>query len=358
MATVRETIKSLQDRIRELEQENEILKHLQTPPPPQPIEEDHQLIEEMEQNISELESKLNHANHQVKLLMTERDEIRVQYRDDVKNLRIKHKSEIDDLRTKLHNIRVVKPKIIVVDLAKEKMEEYSEVISMVQNLQKENQALYELVDRLEKTEASKDKIDSLQIQIQELEELLSDSDEVYQKSSDEYQKKIDALEEENNSLQIQIQNLNGKIISKDIMINSYKDRYGKAILKEGIEIDLYPGEQTDLVRDLIEKNIDNLDKNSRRYSVYKSLLDANPENGERRKKVKNISRLFKSFTGFDRITQSSLQEFIDNGFNFVVTNTHVKMYLQGDDRFWTTLAKTSNCVRSMNYATTAIKSLL
>ena len=359
MATVRQIIKNLQERVKALEEENASLR-TQQQIISQPNEDLEEQVRTLNQRCVELCASINHHRSQVKLLMEERDEIRIKCREEVKDLNAKYKAEIDELRGKLHRISCPKPKVIIVDLAKEKMEEYSEVLSMAQNLQKENEALYELVDNLEKrpSEIDSQKVDKLQKQVQELEELLSTSDEVYQKEHIEFQQRIDELEEENASLRADLQNLNGKIISKDIMINSYKDRYGKAVIKEGVEKDLYTGEQTDMIRELIEKQLPVLEKNSRRYCVFMSILEANPENGERKRKMKNVMQLFKGFSGFGKMNEGMKKEFANNGFDFVETSTHTKMYLRGEDRFFATLANTGSGIRSLNNGTAAIKSLL
>lgn len=298
--TMSERIRQLQEEIEQLREENARLKsEASKPEVPTPPAEDKEK-EDLKKRVHFLEFQLNRV--------------------------IKDKSA---LMKKCESIRKAKlPKFLLIDPDKDLKRDFNVVSERCNRLLVENGILYENNDALEKRNA-------------ELESNYKYAEEVVELYSSENEQ----LKAEIESLKQQIQQLRGKLISRDITINSYKDRERKPIIFEGVESDFYPGEQKDMIRELIEQRMENLDKSTRQYAVMKSLLDANQETGNRKQIKKKLTEIFRDFKGYSSLSKSQKDELTNLGFSVEVTGNHAKITF-GDNRFVSVMSITASDNRS------------
>lgn len=122
-----------------------------------------------------------------------------------------------------------------------------------------------------------------------------------------------------------------KIIYQDQIISSYKEKYGRPIILEGDEHDLYKGEQKDFIRYIISNAMKNYDKHTRAYKICESILKANSEVGERKRIKELLCQIFKNYNGMNRDIISELNSI---GINVEMDGRgHFKLTLANDDRY-------------------------
>lgn len=192
-----------------------------------------------------------------------------------------------------------------------------------------------------------------------IEDDLNEKDKSIQKLEKDC-KEIEKLYEEMiNEKNQELVRLKGKVISQDITLRSYKDKVGIPLIIEGVEKDLYDGEQKDFILSLIEKAYDESDNYSRKNSICKSILNSNKENGKRKYIIEELSRIFKSYNG---INSSLISELNKLGFE-VVDNTggqHYKFTYKNDSRYSISISRTPSDFKKcgLNALTDINKTLL
>ena len=299
--TMSERIRQLQKEIEQLRDENARLKAEASKPEPEvPTPTEDKEKEDLKKRVHFLEFQLNRVIRDKSALMKKCESIR---------------------KAKL-------PKFLLIDPDKDLKRDFNIVSERCDRLLVENGILYENNDALEKRNA-------------ELESNYKYAEEVVELYSSENEQ----LKAEIESLKQQIQQLRGKLISRDITINSYKDRERKPIIYEGVESDFYPGEQKDMIRELIEQRMESLDKSTRQYAVMKSLLDANQETGNRKQIKKKLTEIFRDFKGYSNLSKSQKDELTNLGFSVEVTGNHAKITF-GDNRFVSVMSITASDNRS------------
>lgn len=222
------------------------------------------------------------------------------------------------------------PKVIFVDPDRTLRGDYNALSERLENLLKENDILYENIN---KVEADNNQLRSDYKYAEDMVELYTAENEL--------------LKTELSELKQQMQQMRGKLISRDITINSYKDRERKPVIFEGTEPDLYQGEQKDMILELIENRMSSLEPYMRQYAVFKSILDANPEVGTRktiRRKLYEI--LSGNFKGYHYLSREQKEELEELGFTFKITNTHARIIFHEDKRYSSTMAITASDVRA------------
>lgn len=129
------------------------------------------------------------------------------------------------------------------------------------------------------------------------------------------------------------------------------------LVYSGDETDLFEGEIHDLVMDiLVEELRRGTNKNSRREHVLKDLLENNEYQHLLEKKREKIQKIFRNYT---RMTASLRQEIRDLGFDITEDGKHYKLVYCGDERYWTTIAKTGSDYREgKNIAATIVREML
>lgn len=171
-----------------------------------------------------------------------------------------------------------------------------------------------------------------------LEHELQEERRLRQQEASEYrllEKEYEAIINEKNQ---ELVKAKGKIISQDITLASYKDKVGTPVVVEGVEHDLFRGEQKDFVLGLLSDAIQRYDKHTRSYKICESLLNANNESGERRRIKEGISTILKSYNGMNKDIVSSL-----NDVNIKVNvdgRNHYRLVLAGDERYSVNIAHT------------------
>lgn len=107
----------------------------------------------------------------------------------------------------------------------------------------------------------------------------------------------------------------------------------------GDETDLYPYEQQSMLLEMLEKELCNTNKDSRKAHILTALVVANKcENtvAEKRKRIKDCLR------GYSKMTPSVSKELEDIGFSLSDDGKHIKMVFGEDSRYTGTLSKTGS----------------
>lgn len=189
-------------------------------------------------------------------------------------------------------------------------------------------------------------------EIKQYEDLLSESAtsiQTYQETIKELNRKIQILE--------------GKNQSKQIMYNSIKEKNGRSIIVEGIEEDLYPGEQKDILLQYIKDRMANLEPNSRQFHICKSLLEANPENGTREKLRRELYEALKKKCNICNPPSEVKEKFNSIGIEIrnskSHSNPHPKLIFRNDDRYTVSISSTPSDKRSLlNTASDLVRTFL
>ena len=114
----------------------------------------------------------------------------------------------------------------------------------------------------------------------------------------------------------------------------------KPLLVYGKEEEIYPGEIKELLIDIL-KNA-NLKPNSRRADIVKDILGSNPVNPSLKERYDELKDILNNYRGLDPDQINRLEKL---GFTVTSDGKHHKLTYH-DDRYITTLAKTSSDVRS------------
>lgn len=167
---------------------------------------------------------------------------------------------------------------------------------------------------------------------------------MYKELETDYEHTIDSLRRE-------LANANGKIISQNIILESYKDKVGTPVIVEGAESDLYKGEQKDFIIELIRRAMGASPKYTRNYRICESLLGANVEVGERARIKDTIANILKSYSGMTNDTISALN---DIGIKVIDCKNHFKLVLAGDERYIVSISHSPSDVKCGLNATSDI----
>ena len=173
--------------------------------------------------------------------------------------------------------------------------------------------------------------------IEEANDQLGKECEIYKEYYDKCKKAEDDLhtaeqvcnqyEEENEKLRIENQKLHGKIMSQEIQINSYKDRYGnRSVINYGNETDLYSGEIKDLILDCLSQKYASCDDiGSRQAIVLRDLLEANEKDGTRDELRRFLFELFRDYKGYTSLDTAALSE---HGFDVSKGGKHAEIFFK------------------------------
>lgn len=222
------------------------------------------------------------------------------------------------------------PRVIYVAHDQKIIDAFEELYSQHQVMSQENAILYETNNRIQE---ENDEIKNLQRYY----------DEIIQSTSEERDAAIAELDE----LKRQIQQLEGKVMSKQITINSMVDKGNNALLIMPDEQDHYPGEAKDMILQILEEYIQYAKPTSRRHILISSVLKANQPVGVREKIMKAIKQIFgHNFTGSKSISAKDKSILSSFGFSIKNTKDHSKIYLDHDERSYVTIPYTPSDGRS------------
>lgn len=161
--------------------------------------------------------------------------------------------------------------------------------------------------------------------------------EIYEALESEYEQEIKSLHKELNTTK-------GKMMSQQIILESYKAKVGTPLIIEGKEPDLYAGEQKDFVLELITTALNNADLNSRSKTICESILKANPEFGRRRKMKEALAFILKKYDGKD--ISGTVAKLAEAGISAEETkNCHIRITLNKDSRYIVMLSGTPSDFR-------------
>lgn len=159
----------------------------------------------------------------------------------------------------------------------------------------------------------------------------------YDSLESEYENEIKSLHKELNTVK-------GKMLSQQIILESYKAKVGTPLIIEGKEQDLYTGEQKDLIIELLTVALNNSDKMSRTRTICESILKANQETGRRRKIKESIALLLKKYDGKD--VPWTIDKINESGLTAERTKSgHILITLNHDTRYTVTLSSTPSDFR-------------
>lgn len=307
--------------------------------------------------------------------MTTKDIIITQY-DEIVELRLKlaqqsasYRKELDSLRSELRKAKsekreaeeslqklrdhteqqieaikaAAKPRLIYVDVDARLRGEHYDICKEYQRACEEIESLYKITNQLQSENAEAEN------KSQYAEEIVS-----------LYEAEIESLKIENEELKRTNQQLRGQIISKNITINSFKDREQKPLIFEGVEADLFEGEQKDLILDILEERIKGLDPYTRQYTILKSLVEGNKKPGSRKKLKDEIYDFFRGYQGINALTVQQKRKMDELGFTVIHGNMHDKLLFKGDSRYMITIATTPKPSKrsGLNVASDIVRILL
>ena len=258
------------------------------------------------------------------------------------DLRVAHK-ELEEEKSK--KPVQVKPKLCVVRADYDVFRDLSEAYERIDSLLLENEAYREHCSKVEFDNSElKKTLKEATKTMRNLEISTSSEIATYEELLSESNNQIIQYQEDIESFRRTIQILEGKLQSKEIMYNSYKEKNGASIIVEGVEEDLYPGEQRDVIIGYIKEVMGNLDKNTRQYHICKSLVEANPENGTRAELRRAMFEKLRTIGKIDQTTPAIPEA----GLSFYKegTSTHPKAVFMNNERYTVSIAGTPSDTRS------------
>ncbi len=125
------------------------------------------------------------------------------------------------------------------------------------------------------------------------------------------------------------------------MLDAYRSAGGQAqsyLIRTGEEFDLYPGEQNDLLLEIMQKALPSLAVGTRPHSIITSILSANSKIGHREQIEESIRKIFANYGGISSDKQK--RELKTAGFEVEKPGGHYKITFAGDDRYMFTVAAT------------------
>ncbi len=142
-----------------------------------------------------------------------------------------------------------------------------------------------------------------------------------------------------------------KLFFENQRIHGILDGYKKtdpkdqpAIIKAGNEKDLYPGEQADLIIEILRQRLKTLDNSSRPYQIIEAILLANKENGNGDKIQETIKRVFSD--GGDINSGAAQRELQTIGFSISKDGKHYKLVFADNPRYTFSVSATPSDYRT------------
>ena len=164
-------------------------------------------------------------------------------------------------------------------------------------------------------------------EIKELNSMYEDENSRLTRSNIELQKEKRALFDENQRL-------------RDLL-DTYRSSGSGAktiLITAGSEYDLYPGEQSDLILSILEKEMVALSEDTRPYTLLSSIILSNTRIGHQEKIIQGIENVFSSSGGI--CSDKQIRELKGIGFDVEKTGKHYKITFAGDPRYMFTVSAT------------------
>ena len=194
-------------------------------------------------------------------------------------------------------------------------------------------------------EKNKKRLENLRLQLQQLETGFNQKKQAIKQSTlEESNALLDAFEQDLQNYQRRIQQLEEELLEKDSEISMLKGKIMTAVTQRepliyaGHEHAFFPEELKEFVLSAIEKEIKNSASPSRRVDVLQDILDTNDYKHLMEQKSKRLKDKLKSFDGMDSALKKTLREL---GFEIEdSTSKHYKLKYYGDDRYTITYGST------------------
>ncbi len=150
----------------------------------------------------------------------------------------------------------------------------------------------------------------------------------------------DALAEE--AMQLKNENMILSARLSQLTSRSERSADSASILSAGTERELYENEFTEVLIDILRKDIANIEENSRRYHILSAIIAANPTQDKPRKMRELVKVVLKGYRSFDSSICSKLEEI---GITVHPGNTHHYLQYYGDSRYDIVAASTCSDTR-------------
>jgi len=167
--------------------------------------------------------------------------------------------------------------------------------------------------------------------------LRSKEAEDYKALEEEYEKEIAELHRS-------LTQANGKIISQNITLESYKSKMGIPLIIEGSEKDLYTDEQKEFLISLVANAMNSYEKFTRPYKICESILNANHSSKRKDELKEALTTIFSSYVRIDSKVHQAVHtlgmKLTDCG------NGHYKLSFINDDRWNISISATPSDFRA------------
>lgn len=169
---------------------------------------------------------------------------------------------------------------------------------------------------------------------------------------------MDTFDQENQTLRDKIDEMSAELYSVraqlDTMRMSLNSSQNDCFYRSGVETDLYIGETSDLLHNILSHAQSKFDPNSRAFSLIQSLLNANPRIGECDRIIRGISAIFSGDCRLNKTAKTQLQNL---GFTIQEDGPHYKMFFH-DPRYMFTVSKTPSDHREGKNLISDIKNII
>lgn len=107
------------------------------------------------------------------------------------------------------------------------------------------------------------------------------------------------------------------------------------IIYYGVEAELYEGEIKDQILEMLQKQMTQVKKNTRKEHILQDILECNEISGALDEKRTEIKRILKGYTKVGDNLKRDLKAY---GFSIVKEGGHYKLIYKGDNRYLFTMA--------------------
>ena len=164
-------------------------------------------------------------------------------------------------------------------------------------------------------------------QSEHLSRKLAEQENQHRDSEETWERLVADIEQEKQTLQKELQK---------VQVCQRKIQSGQ-VVNIGTEEELYPGEFSAIMHDILTAAAGSTTVGNRRHDVLRSLRDANPLPLFVDEREQRIKQLMTGYRGMDSRLRKDLE---DLGFEITEDGKHYKISLYGDDRYTVALAKT------------------
>ena len=152
-----------------------------------------------------------------------------------------------------------------------------------------------------------------------------------------------SVDEEIKSLEAQVEQYRNQLESLQAENNGLRSKVNGLtslpLLYMGDEHDLYEGEIKDIVQSVLLEARRNMPAGSRRADILGDILNANGYKGLSAERIKRIKELFK---GYKNMSSAMRKELEAMGMEITEDGIHYKVRYYGDDRYYTSIAKSAS----------------